>query len=460
MSEHLHTIIDTDPAFAIDTVTRLIVNNGDKIELIQYDHKSERFTFSMPRYVEGHDMLGSYSIMIVYENSNLATKEISKGVYQSTDGHVDENDENRILFSWLLTENATRYAGSLTFGIRITCDSADGTIFSWGTNLYSGVSIAKGIAISDDDIHESEGEPKTLVDTDTLNVLLTRTITELENNEIDNVGVGACAGCTQLTRVSVPNANIIHDMAFYICIDLTDLYMPNAVTIKEFAFKGCTSLSEIDLPKAYDIESRAFFNTTNLSVLSLPNVNYIGNNAFACDWSDETYPLEDIYLPMVEIISEHAFSNRNNVKNIILPKIQRIGNNAFEDNVALDTVDLGAIEYIGDKAFYVSANSGSIRLWSKPHTVIIRTPDKVCELGGSSVFGNYFNQSLYIFDDEGNYTNTREKPSVYVPDDLVEDYKVATYWSTYADLIKPLSEYDGDGSESSDIDDEREKYVE
>ena len=30
---------------------------------------------------------------------------------------------------------------------------------------------------------------------------------------------------------------------------------------------------------------------------------------------------------------------------------------------------------------------------------------------------------------------------IYVPDDLVEDYKAATNWSTYAAQIKPLSEY-------------------
>ena len=30
---------------------------------------------------------------------------------------------------------------------------------------------------------------------------------------------------------------------------------------------------------------------------------------------------------------------------------------------------------------------------------------------------------------------------IYVPDELVESYKVATNWSTYASQIKPLSEY-------------------
>ena len=32
---------------------------------------------------------------------------------------------------------------------------------------------------------------------------------------------------------------------------------------------------------------------------------------------------------------------------------------------------------------------------------------------------------------------------IYVPDALVEEYKAATNWSTFADVIKPLSEYAG-----------------
>ena len=31
--------------------------------------------------------------------------------------------------------------------------------------------------------------------------------------------------------------------------------------------------------------------------------------------------------------------------------------------------------------------------------------------------------------------------SIYVPDESVESYKTATWWSQYADKIKPLSEY-------------------
>lgn len=33
--------------------------------------------------------------------------------------------------------------------------------------------------------------------------------------------------------------------------------------------------------------------------------------------------------------------------------------------------------------------------------------------------------------------------AIYVPDNLVDSYKTASYWSQYADKFKPLSEYNG-----------------
>ena len=41
-------------------------------------------------------------------------------------------------------------------------------------------------------------------------------------------------------------------------------------------------------------------------------------------------------------------------------------------------------------------------------------------------------------------TNSHGNAYVFVPDDLVEDYKVATNWSTIADKIKPLSDFSDD----------------
>ena len=53
---HNHNVIDTDAHYKIDGITRTIVNIDEtKRELVQNDHNSERFTFEIPRYVDGHD---------------------------------------------------------------------------------------------------------------------------------------------------------------------------------------------------------------------------------------------------------------------------------------------------------------------------------------------------------------------------------------------------------------------
>lgn len=55
---HTHNIYDSDMHYVIDPLTRQI-NNDDadqKVVLVQGDHKSERLTFEIPRYIEGHDM--------------------------------------------------------------------------------------------------------------------------------------------------------------------------------------------------------------------------------------------------------------------------------------------------------------------------------------------------------------------------------------------------------------------
>lgn len=50
------TIVDNDTNFVIDAQTMAISTTGEVKPLKQGDHAAERFTFEMPRYIEGHDM--------------------------------------------------------------------------------------------------------------------------------------------------------------------------------------------------------------------------------------------------------------------------------------------------------------------------------------------------------------------------------------------------------------------
>ena len=43
----------------------------------------------------------------------------------------------------------------------------------------------------------------------------------------------------------------------------------------------------------------------------------------------------------------------------------------------------------------------------------------------------------------GSLSYTGNIKTLYVPDDSVDDYKAAQYWSAIASKIKPMSEYTG-----------------
>lgn len=143
---HKDIIIDSDAFFEIDTNTRQIQNKTpSKITLMQNDHNSERFTFSIARYVEGHDMAMSTKAEVHYINTDGANK--SMGVYTMDDLRVDEADDSKVVCSWLISRAATKYNGSLTFLIRFICLDEDGTTitYSWSTAEYSALSIGKGM---------------------------------------------------------------------------------------------------------------------------------------------------------------------------------------------------------------------------------------------------------------------------------------------------------------------------
>lgn len=143
---HKHSVYDSDLHFAINPITRTITNmSSQKTTLIQYDHNSERFTFELPRYVEGHDMSVCNSIEIHYLNVEAATKMKSEGVYAVTDLQLSPEDENVVICSWLISQNATRLVGSLNFLVRFACVT-DGTIdYVWNTAIFTGIAVSSGI---------------------------------------------------------------------------------------------------------------------------------------------------------------------------------------------------------------------------------------------------------------------------------------------------------------------------
>lgn len=143
---HIHSVTDSDTHFIIDPITRQLKNETcKKLTLMQGDHNSERFTFELPRTIEGHDMSTCNKVEVHYININAETKQRSEGVYEVEDFGVNANDESICVCSWLVSGEATKYSGFLNFVVRFVCEN-DGTVdYVWNTAIYSGITISDGV---------------------------------------------------------------------------------------------------------------------------------------------------------------------------------------------------------------------------------------------------------------------------------------------------------------------------
>ena len=158
------------------------------------------------------------------------------------------------------------------------------------------------------------------------------------------------------------------------------------LNIARYKFYG-SDLTTIDLPKCTSIGDSAFMDCTSLTTVNLPECTSIG---------------------------EYAFKYCTNLTTIDLPECSSIGNAAFMDCISLTTIDLPECTSI-ESAFN---NCASL-------TTIILSNNQVVTL------------EKYAFNNTPISSGTGY---IYVPDNLVDSYKTATNWSTYANQIKPISE--------------------
>ena len=81
--------------------------------------------------------------------------------------------------------------------------------------------------------------------------------------------------------------------------------------------------------------------------------------------------------------------------------------------------------------------------------VILRT-DAICTLSNTNAFS-----SCYHFYGTANSTYNPEGKKdgyIYVPSALIEQYKVATNWVTFADQFRALEDYTVDGTTTGELD--------
>lgn len=136
---HEHIIVDTDVSFVIDPITRAITTESSKLYLTQYDHNSEKYTFKIPRIIEGHDISDCDTIMIDFDNANRRKTLVNSGSYKVKEIVAEEDN---VLFTWTVSRESTQIAGSLSFSVSFRCYDDDGNIiYEFGTDKFNKITI-------------------------------------------------------------------------------------------------------------------------------------------------------------------------------------------------------------------------------------------------------------------------------------------------------------------------------
>lgn len=184
--------------------------------------------------------------------------------------------------------------------------------------------------------------------------------------------------------------------------------------VGDYAFRSASSLSAVDLPNATSIGDYAFYYCKALTTADFPLVTSLGSYAFC-----QCTALTTADFPAVTSIFSNAFDGCSSLATVDFPLVTSISSYAFRYCSKLTTVDFPAVTNIENYAFY---NCLMLK------ALVLRS-ETLCPLKNT-----YTLESTPIANGTGY---------VYVPDALVDSYKAATNWSTYADQIRPLSEYTG-----------------
>ena len=171
---------------------------------------------------------------------------------------------------------------------------------------------------------------------------------------------------------------------------LTDLTSPVTSITQQYALYRCASLESLDLPNCVSITGGSSFPQTSLKHVNAPKLETLAASAFSATL------LEEIELPsLLTFVNQGQFNACTLLKYADLGKVNRISRQCFQDCVALEAV-------------------------------VLRKTDEITTL-----------ENVNAFTGSGVALGTGY---VYVTDALVNSYKAASGWSTYATQIKGISE--------------------
>ena len=107
-------------------------------------------------------------------------------------------------------------------------------------------------------------------DTAAEDMLISRSVTQYENDRVTEIGESAFQSAKNLRVVSFPNATHMRSYAFNYCSALVEVNVPKVQLLANGCLTNCTALEVISLPAAKTIYNYSFSNCTKLRALLLP----------------------------------------------------------------------------------------------------------------------------------------------------------------------------------------------
>ena len=184
-----------------------------------------------------------------------------------------------------------------------------------------------------------------------------------------------------------------------------------------------------------NIGNYAFYNCYSLSSITIPvEVINIGNEAFS-----NCYGLSSVTIPAeMTNIGTYAFSNCYGLSSVTIPaEMTNIGNYVFVSCYSLSSVTIPeGVTSIGNNAFGNCYSLSSVTI-----------PEGVTSIG-SNAFTSCYGMAEYHFlpttppaiANKSTFTNIQSDCIIYVPysedHSILEAYKTANFWSTYASWMQ------------------------
>ena len=243
-------------------------------------------------------------------------------------------------------------------------------------------------------------------------------LSRIDFNNCNLMGYAAFASCYSLAYAYIRGTSsfTMGGYAFYRCSSLQYISASRCTSIGGFAFGYCSKLTDIEFKSCRSIGSSAFYECDNLKTVSIPVCTTIGERAFyGCD------KLYSISFPEVTTIMSYAFISCFSLQSVVLPKCTILSSGVFQVCSALSYVQLDVCSTIGDAEFWNSHSLMTLRLLSTSVVTLISAASRV------------FNGTPIL-----NSSYTGEFGSIYVPSELLSDYKNATNWVAVSDRITTL----------------------